>query len=199
MDRVLALGRVGCYSVGEHFGRVSDFFLATRYDGGEVREPTLGDTPLLPGTTFHTPGGRMPSISSASRSAESGACSGGLSTTVLPAASGAPDLPAANMNGWLNGMMRPTTPSGSRTEKFTTSGPIGIEATNDIEALFALRPDVVVYNPMWLSVDELVRILEPGIDVVTTAATVQECASVLKLAGAREVSVWAVARAPEPA
>ena len=49
----LALGRVGCYSVGEHFGRVSDFFLATRYDGGEVREPTLGDTPLLPGTTFH--------------------------------------------------------------------------------------------------------------------------------------------------
>ena len=49
----LALGRIGCYSVGEHFGRVSDFFLATRYDGGEVREPTLGDTPLLPGTTFH--------------------------------------------------------------------------------------------------------------------------------------------------
>ena len=49
----LALGRVGCYSVGEHFGRVSGFFLATRYDGGEVREPTLGDTPLVPGTTFH--------------------------------------------------------------------------------------------------------------------------------------------------
>jgi prolipoprotein diacylglyceryl transferase len=49
----LALGRVGCYSVGEHFGRVSDFFLATRYDGGDVREPTLGDTPLVPGTTFH--------------------------------------------------------------------------------------------------------------------------------------------------
>ena len=49
----LALGRVGCYSVGEHFGRVSDFFLATRYDGGEVREPSLGDTPLVQGTTFH--------------------------------------------------------------------------------------------------------------------------------------------------
>ncbi len=49
----LALGRIGCYSVGEHFGRESGFFLATRYDGGEVREPTLGDTPLLPGTTFH--------------------------------------------------------------------------------------------------------------------------------------------------
>jgi phosphatidylglycerol---prolipoprotein diacylglyceryl transferase len=49
----LAIGRVGCYSVGEHFGRVSDFFLATRYDGGDVCEPTLGDTPLVVGTTFH--------------------------------------------------------------------------------------------------------------------------------------------------
>jgi phosphatidylglycerol---prolipoprotein diacylglyceryl transferase len=49
----LALGRVGCYSVGEHFGRMSDFFLATRYDGGEVREPLLGDVPLAVGDTFH--------------------------------------------------------------------------------------------------------------------------------------------------
>ena len=36
-------------------------------------------------------------------------------------------LPAQNMNGWLNGMMRPTTPRGSRTEKLTTPGPIGID------------------------------------------------------------------------
>ena len=49
----LALGRIGCYSVGEHFGRTSDFFLASRYDGGDVREPSLGDQPLLVGTTFH--------------------------------------------------------------------------------------------------------------------------------------------------
>ncbi|HEX6422709.1 MAG TPA: prolipoprotein diacylglyceryl transferase family protein [Acidimicrobiales bacterium] len=49
----LAMGRVGCYAVGEHFGRTSDFFLATRYDGGDVRESTLGDLPLVPGTTFH--------------------------------------------------------------------------------------------------------------------------------------------------
>ena len=41
----LALGRIGCYAVGEHFGRTSDFFLATRYDGGDVREPNLGDQP----------------------------------------------------------------------------------------------------------------------------------------------------------
>ncbi|MGH9245022.1 MAG: prolipoprotein diacylglyceryl transferase [Acidimicrobiales bacterium] len=49
----LAIGRIGCYSVGEHFGGESNFFLANRYDGGEVREPNLGDVPLLPGTTFH--------------------------------------------------------------------------------------------------------------------------------------------------
>ncbi|HZM39060.1 MAG TPA: prolipoprotein diacylglyceryl transferase family protein, partial [Acidimicrobiales bacterium] len=49
----LAVGRIGCYAVGEHFGRTSSFFLATRYDGGEVREGSLGSTPLTVGTSFH--------------------------------------------------------------------------------------------------------------------------------------------------
>jgi len=49
----LAFGRVGCTSVGEHFGSVSDFLLAVRYDGGSVREPLLGATKLQPGMTFH--------------------------------------------------------------------------------------------------------------------------------------------------
>ncbi|HMG41273.1 MAG TPA: prolipoprotein diacylglyceryl transferase family protein [Acidimicrobiales bacterium] len=49
----MALGRVGCYAVGEHFGGQSDFFLASRYDGGSVREPELGDTLLTKGMTFH--------------------------------------------------------------------------------------------------------------------------------------------------
>ena len=49
----LAFGRIGCYSVGEHFGRTTDFFLASRYDGGDVREPFLGDVPLAVGDTFH--------------------------------------------------------------------------------------------------------------------------------------------------
>jgi phosphatidylglycerol:prolipoprotein diacylglycerol transferase len=41
----LALGRVGCYAVGEHLGRATtSFFLATRYDGGSTREgpPEIG-------------------------------------------------------------------------------------------------------------------------------------------------------------
>ena len=48
--------------------------------------------------------------------------------------------------------------------------PMGIDATHDVGALLALRPDCVVYSPMWPSIDELVRILEAGVDVVTTAA-----------------------------
>ncbi len=48
--------------------------------------------------------------------------------------------------------------------------PVGVTATDDVDALLALRPDCVVYNPMWQDVDELVRILEAGANVVSTAA-----------------------------
>jgi len=48
--------------------------------------------------------------------------------------------------------------------------PLGVVATDDVDALLALRADCVVYNPMWPSVDELVRILEAGVNVVSTAA-----------------------------
>ena len=48
--------------------------------------------------------------------------------------------------------------------------PLGVLATNDVDALLALKPDCVVYNPMWLDVGELVRILTAGVNVVATAA-----------------------------
>jgi hypothetical protein len=48
--------------------------------------------------------------------------------------------------------------------------PLGVTAADDVDALLALRPDCVVYNPMWPSIDELVRILEAGVNVVSTAA-----------------------------
>ncbi|MEW6059021.1 MAG: prolipoprotein diacylglyceryl transferase family protein [Actinomycetota bacterium] len=34
----LAIGRIGCYSVGEHFGHETSFFLAVHYLGGATRE-----------------------------------------------------------------------------------------------------------------------------------------------------------------
>ena len=49
---------------------------------------------------------------------------------------------------------------------------LGVAATNDVDALIELRPDCVSYTPMWPDVDELVRILEAGINVVATAAFV---------------------------
>jgi hypothetical protein len=48
--------------------------------------------------------------------------------------------------------------------------PLGVTATNDVDELLALKPDVVVYNPMWIDVDELVRILSAGVNVVSTAS-----------------------------
>ena len=49
---------------------------------------------------------------------------------------------------------------------------LGLAATNDVDALLELAPDCVSYTPMWPNVDELVRILEAGIDVVATAALI---------------------------
>ncbi|MBX8686322.1 dihydrodipicolinate reductase [Mycobacterium sp. 20091114027_K0903767] len=48
--------------------------------------------------------------------------------------------------------------------------PTGIKATNDIDELIALKPDACCYNPIWPSVDELVRLLESGVNVCSTAA-----------------------------
>lgn len=46
---------------------------------------------------------------------------------------------------------------------------LGITATDDVDALLALRPDCVVYNPMFADVEELIRILASGVNVVTTS------------------------------
>lgn len=45
----------------------------------------------------------------------------------------------------------------------------GILATRDVDALIALAPDCISYNPKWTNTDELVRFLESGINVVSTA------------------------------
>ena len=46
--------------------------------------------------------------------------------------------------------------------------PIGVTATDDIDALLALEPDCVVYTPYRPDTDHLVRILESGCNVVTS-------------------------------
>jgi hypothetical protein len=46
--------------------------------------------------------------------------------------------------------------------------PVGISATDDIDALLALRPDCVVYTAYRPNFDHVVRILESGANIVTT-------------------------------
>jgi len=53
-------------------------------------------------------------ISLPRRSAESGVCSAGFSTTVQPAASAGAGFHAAMSSGKFHGMIWPTTPTGSR-------------------------------------------------------------------------------------
>lgn len=48
--------------------------------------------------------------------------------------------------------------------------PTGVLATNDIPALLALGADACCYNPLWPSVDELVALLESGVNVCASAA-----------------------------
>jgi 2,4-diaminopentanoate dehydrogenase len=46
----------------------------------------------------------------------------------------------------------------------------GVKATGDIDALLATGADACCYNPLWPDVDELVRLLEAGINVCSSAA-----------------------------
>ncbi|MGH3525132.1 MAG: NAD(P)H-dependent amine dehydrogenase family protein, partial [Mycobacterium sp.] len=46
----------------------------------------------------------------------------------------------------------------------------GVQATDDIEALLATEPDACCYNPLWPNIDDLVRLLESGVNVCTSAA-----------------------------
>jgi hypothetical protein len=46
---------------------------------------------------------------------------------------------------------------------------LGVQATNDVDALLALEPDCVAYNPMWRDIGEMVHILEAGVNIASTA------------------------------
>jgi hypothetical protein len=48
--------------------------------------------------------------------------------------------------------------------------PTGVLATNDIDALLALRPDAVSYNPLFPEIGEMCRLLEAGVNIVATSA-----------------------------
>jgi hypothetical protein len=47
--------------------------------------------------------------------------------------------------------------------------PLGVIATADIDEVLALRPDIVLYMPLLWDVDAMVKLLESGINVISTA------------------------------
>ncbi len=79
----------------------------------------LPTVPPPPVTTLRWPGGspHSPSSSSASEIADSGVCDAGLSTTGQPAAIAGATLCATRLSGKLNGLIAPTTPTGSASVK----------------------------------------------------------------------------------
>jgi hypothetical protein len=47
--------------------------------------------------------------------------------------------------------------------------PVGVKATQDVEALLALKPDCILYLPQFPNVDHMVRLLEAGCNIVSTS------------------------------
>lgn len=48
--------------------------------------------------------------------------------------------------------------------------PTGVQATRDTDAILALKPDCVIYMPESTDMDDVCRLLEAGINIVTTRA-----------------------------
>ena len=46
--------------------------------------------------------------------------------------------------------------------------PCGVTATGEIEALIALKADTVFYTPFMADLEEVIRLLENGMDVIST-------------------------------
>ena len=67
------------------------------------------------------------------------------------------------------------SPSKAGTDAAELAGldtPTGVKASNDIDALIALKPDACCFTPQFPDFDDLVRLLEGGVNVVTTAAII---------------------------
>lgn len=63
--------------------------------------------------------------------------------------------------------------------------PVGVAATNELDAVIALGADCVLYMPRQCDVDEVVRILETGTNIVTTRGEFHRPASMDPAARAR--------------
>lgn len=89
---------------------------------------------------------------------------GNVGKRSVRAVAGHPDLELVGCYAWSPDKV------GRDVGELCGTDPLGVTASDDVDGLLGLRPDCVVYNPMWQDVNELVRILEAGVNVVSTAA-----------------------------
>jgi hypothetical protein len=64
---------------------------------------------------------------------------------------------------------RPGDKTGKDVGELCGLGPIGVKVVSTIEAVIAARPDLVLYCPLIWDVDAMVRLLEAGINLISTA------------------------------
>src|ERR1700759_2969119 len=95
---------------------------------------------------------------------------GGVGTAVIDAIGRRPDLKLVGV--WVHSPDK----VGKDAGELVGGDPFGLAATNDADALIALKPDCVIYAASGperdaLAIPDYVRLLESGINVVTTSTT----------------------------
>ncbi|ORJ64050.1 NAD(P)H-dependent amine dehydrogenase family protein [Mycobacterium simiae] len=95
---------------------------------------------------------------------------GGIGSIAIRAIHRRPNLELAGV--WVHSPDK----AGKDAGELANGEPIGLQATNDAEALIDLKPDCVVYAASGperdaLAIPDYVRLLEAGINVVTTSTT----------------------------
>lgn len=95
---------------------------------------------------------------------------GGIGSIAIRAIQRRPDLDLVGV--WVHSEDK----VGKDAGELANGDPIGLEATNDAEALIALKPDCVIYAASGperdaLAIPDYVKLLEAGINVVTTSTT----------------------------
>ena len=88
---------------------------------------------------------------------------GGVARAAVRAVLAQPDLKLVGCYVWS------ADKAGKDVGTLCNLPPIGVTATNDIDAILALKPDVVLYMPLQWNVDHMVRLLEAGLNVISTA------------------------------
>lgn len=89
---------------------------------------------------------------------------GNVGKRAVRAVVGRPDLELVGCYAWSDDKV------GQDVGELCGMDAIGVTATNDVDALLALQPDCLLYMPQWHDTDEVVRFLEAGVNVVSTAA-----------------------------